>query len=387
MVGARNDSVKKMTIILTDGHSQVDPSEAILPLSQIKNMDVFAVAVVPLDQVDESELLIIANNEPGRVFTKSNLDQFEFKFKDYVSLSCAGSDIADAGEPTVRGPTDVQCDENSLTLTVRTMRPFVGRLYTLGYENDDQCSTVGQNATTVSIKISTRGKCGVLKSVAGAPDPGYVYNVSFMIQFHPNVITRLDQIVLANCFTPSNGALKEAAKDFSPAKKEITCSYILQQYHPENGCAVLDARVGDNVYHKWTCDMGPDHDYIVHNCDAVTDKTTIAILDEHGCQVDPNIFETPVYDGKKSFIFRDSWMFKFPGVTWMQFKCKISICNQQNGNCSGLIPPNCGNRRRKREDINSKIVQTLDVETRRINVLVSDELKPIEKLHFCTNFY
>lgn len=87
--GVRNESVPKMAIVITDGRSQRDPTDDAKKLVE-RNIIVFAVGVVPAQRLDEKELLSISGNHANRVFTGSNLLQFENEFKNYVSMGCPG---------------------------------------------------------------------------------------------------------------------------------------------------------------------------------------------------------------------------------------------------------------------------------------------------------
>lgn len=95
--GVRNESVPKMAIVITDGRSQRDPSEEAKRLTD-RNVIVFAVGVVMPERLDTKELDSIAANRPNRVFTGSNLLEFEYEFKNYVSMGCPGANVNLAGK-------------------------------------------------------------------------------------------------------------------------------------------------------------------------------------------------------------------------------------------------------------------------------------------------
>lgn len=115
-----------MVIVLTDGHSQVDPAEAAKKLADDRKTITFAVALVPTAFADRDELLSIANNDPNRVFTRVNLDQFEMVFKNYVSKSCPGIKEEDAGL-NEKKLDKIELSFMQYDLIFRTSRPWTDR--------------------------------------------------------------------------------------------------------------------------------------------------------------------------------------------------------------------------------------------------------------------
>jgi len=101
--------------------------------------------------------------------------------------------------------------------------------------------------------------------------------------------------------------------------------------------------------------------------------------------------ETPFYDAKQSGLaWRDSSTFKFPKANSVVFKCQISLCDMETSSqCKYQVPPACKARKQKREVVQTTkqgFVATFNVETRRINVLENENLKPLEKVTYCAAY-
>lgn len=99
---------------------------------------------------------------------------------------------------------DVQCKENSIVVNVRTVNPFAGKLYAVGYEDDPKCLLVGQNQTRTSITIAV-DTCGFRRVPIDGPKAGFAINGSLMLQFHPVLLTKVDQALPVSCFLASEG--------------------------------------------------------------------------------------------------------------------------------------------------------------------------------------
>ncbi|KJH50767.1 von Willebrand factor type A domain protein [Dictyocaulus viviparus] len=374
-VGTRT-GVPKLVIILTDGHSSRSPKEI---ADELRSMDVtiLAVSVTPEPHVDTAELLDIAGNQ-SRVFTPKNAQDFEAELMKYVGFGCEGLElgpdaILDFIEPRVRGATDVSCNESSVMLTVRTQRPMNGLMYAQNFYDDPRC-------------LLNRD--------------GYNFNITVILQFHPLIITRADQGLDVKCFYQQPLSLEES-NQISKRVDDTVCSYRIHRYSPSQ-CVALDAKVGETLYHKWQCDSPPHFNYLVHNCYAKSERSTVEILDSEGQEMS---------------------VFKFPGEDNMIFQCKISLCDTESeqSTCTNQVPPRCTKKQtliayrdkrslilehmtsqkrndEKIDDISEQSVtrsrrnvvptkqgfyMTLEVETRTLNVLLNENIRPENSVKYC----
>lgn len=91
ILDVRPSNVPKVVIVLTDGHSQTDPTQKARELIAAGAV-VFAVSVNPVERTYEGELINITGGNTQRVFTQRNLNQFEQEFKRYIGSPCPGYD-------------------------------------------------------------------------------------------------------------------------------------------------------------------------------------------------------------------------------------------------------------------------------------------------------
>ncbi|ETN77043.1 von Willebrand factor type A domain protein [Necator americanus] len=155
-------SVPKMVIILTDGHSARAPKE-IAETMRAQGITILAVSVTPRPYVDEAELLQIAG-EQSRVFTPRNAHEFEAELMKHVGFGCEGLELGPDSKPRVRGATDVTCNSNSVTFTVRTQRPMHGLMYAQHFHDIPEC-TVRNDGSSREVSITFYdGQCGLYKT-------------------------------------------------------------------------------------------------------------------------------------------------------------------------------------------------------------------------------
>ncbi|KHJ83289.1 hypothetical protein OESDEN_17014 [Oesophagostomum dentatum] len=129
-----------MVIVLTDGHSARSPKQIAADM-RAQGITILAVSVTPRPYVDEAELLLIAGDQ-SRVFTPRNAHEFEAELMKHVGFGCEGLELGPDAKPRVRGATDVTCDSNSITLTVRTQRPMHGLMYAQHFNDEPGCMLV-----------------------------------------------------------------------------------------------------------------------------------------------------------------------------------------------------------------------------------------------------
>ncbi|GMR41897.1 hypothetical protein PMAYCL1PPCAC_12092, partial [Pristionchus mayeri] len=398
--GARPDA-SKLVVVLTDGHSARTPGKEAAAV-RAAGINVIAVSVAGRPYVDEKELLAIAGS-PERVFTPTNLQEFEHEFFKYVGFGCPGAELAKDAKPTIRGATDVSCDVSSLTFTVRTQKPMKGMMYAQRYQDSEECilHTDGSERE-VTIKFRA-GSCG-MDRIPSSNGAGYSYNISVILQFHPLIMTRADTGLDVSCFFSAPVVPSEIGRSTIKKLPDTQCTYRLHKYAASH-CVALDARVGESLFHKWTCDNAPNYQYLVHDCFVRSDKHHVQFIDSNGCQMDDVILETPDYNKMISrktgeiFVAQEMSAFKFPGDNNLVFECSISFCDMEgDDSCTQMIPPKCSNstshqlvdtrnglRRLKRAVHSTKpgFALTLPVETRTLNVVESESMSPRDAVRYC----
>uniref|UniRef100_A0A0N5AE05 VWFA domain-containing protein n=1 Tax=Syphacia muris TaxID=451379 RepID=A0A0N5AE05_9BILA len=390
--GAR-EGVPKLAIVMTDGHSQRSPRNLAHRL-RAEGIELFAISLTSSPYVDEAELLFIAQDE-RRVFTPSNEQEFEAEFLKYVGFGCPGYDLGVEAQPRVRGATDVSCGPNSVTFTVRTQKPMTGLMYAQQYHDDPKCVKVTDGSSREVSITFVEGTCGLSKTASFRLD-GYSYNITVILQFHPLIITRADQGLSVSCFHPQPISLQDIGHSSLKKVTDTECSYRLHRFNPDE-CVALDAKVGESLYHKWECDSPPNYHYLIHDCYVKSETKNFKILDSDGCEIDPHFLEVPDYSKfyekprkGDAYVFKEMSVFKFPGDYNVIFQCKISLCDMESGApCTQMIPPKCSGRspeqrnRRSLPDTKDGFSMTINVETRTLNVLENESIRPPIPIKYC----
>uniref|UniRef100_A0A915CM43 ZP domain-containing protein n=1 Tax=Ditylenchus dipsaci TaxID=166011 RepID=A0A915CM43_9BILA len=174
----------------------------------------------------------------------------------------------------------------------------------------------------------------------------------------------------------------------------------------------LDAKVGESLFHKWECDSPTNYNYLVHDCYGSSERKNVQILDSDGCEVDAHFLETPNYSRTKGveakglggYVFQEFSAFKFPGDDNILFQCKISLCDMNSSDsCKQAVPPNCASKSRNQTISTSaldrdgpklrikRLVQqtkpgfalTVRVETRTLNVIENEAIRPPTPVRYC----
>ncbi|VDK59869.1 unnamed protein product [Cylicostephanus goldi] len=82
----------------------------------------------------------------------------------HVGYGCEGLVLGPDAKPRVRGATDVTCNANSMSLTVRTQRPMHGLMYAQNYHNTPAC-VLASDGSSRELTITFRdGECGLYKT-------------------------------------------------------------------------------------------------------------------------------------------------------------------------------------------------------------------------------
>lgn len=136
------------------------------------------------------------------------------------------------------------------------------------------------------------------------------------------------------------------------------CSYELHADSP-NGPSARYARVGDKVWHTWSC-PSPTFGILVHTCFVADGEgNEFRIIDEKGyetstsfyaysshahllyrCGVDQYVLRTPVYNSDLTMVQQETHVFKFADKTALVFNCQIKLCTKIGGGCAGISVSN-----------------------------------------------
>ncbi|KAI6176874.1 hypothetical protein M3Y97_00846100 [Aphelenchoides bicaudatus] len=332
----------KLVIVITDGRSSRSPRLVATSLRH-EGINIMAVSMHKPTMIDTRELEAIAG-VPENIFIPQNLQNFESEFLKYVGFGCPGLELGHDAKPKVRGSTDINCGPNSITLTLRTQKPMNGLMYAQSFHNDPSCVLVANGKDReLSLSFPRRN----MRRDKNCCSDGYNFNLTIILQFHPLIVTRADQGLDISCFSPQPIARDDLAHGVVKQLSEVECDYKLHRFSPDD-CLALDAKIGESIYHNWSCDeLPPNVQYLVHDCHVKSEKSTVQIIDSDGCEVDAHFIETPNYSKFATnqttapYVFQEMSAFSFPGESNVIFHCLISLCDVSSGNCAAQIPPKC----------------------------------------------
>ncbi|KAI1721088.1 von willebrand factor type A domain-containing protein [Ditylenchus destructor] len=387
----------KLLLVITDGRS-ARSSHTISMRLRNEGISMMAVSMNFPQNTDEDELFTMTQ-DTEHVFTSKNIQKFEPAFLKFVGFGCPGMTLGPDAAPRVRGATDISCGPNSVTFTVRTQRPMSGLMYAQSYHDDPRCSlTASGNNRELTITF-VEGNCGLIKAPAPNRD-GYQYNITVILQFHPLIVTRADQGLDVFCFHAQSISPQEADRSSLKKLVDTQCTYRLHRFGPED-CMALDAKVGESLFHKWECDTPPNYRYLVHDCYGSSERKNVQILDGNGCEVDPHFLETPDYTHLE--LNSSSKGVEARGLGGYVFQ-EMSASDK----CTKIIPPMCNKsksitllsslsnvdtasgpkRRVKRGTTNidrpkDGFALTINVETRTLNVIENEAIRPPTPVRYC----
>ncbi|CAD6194019.1 unnamed protein product [Caenorhabditis auriculariae] len=232
--------------------------------------------------------------------------------------------------------------------------------------------------------------------------PSLVVSFVAVVSFHDSFITKLDKAYHIQCAYTETDKLVATELNVSMSPEvDVTgtvsppsCNYMISG---EDGAAVHNTLVGQLVRHRWDCADGFGmFRMLVHDC-FVEDGTGQAyqVIDANGCTSDKHMLQTPIYNKDGLIATVDAYIFKFPDRTNVDFRCSITFCSVEDGECEEFSPPRCDgesiSRRQKRStrkmpslSLHSNELTVLDVDVKSNEELPQRwTLLPAEDSSFC----
>jgi hypothetical protein len=277
----------------------------------------------------------------------------------------------------VEGDPEIECGPTSITINFNTQNTFEGHVYVKGRYAEAGCrdDTGGRQVAGITLPFDT---CGVSRTRSLNPKGVFVTTV-VIISFHPQFITKVDRAYRIQCFYMEADKTVSQELEVSMLTTAFqtqivpmpVCRYEILEGGP-TGAPVQYALVGDQVYHKWTCDSETVDTFcmIVYSCfvdDGNGDR--VDLLDADGCAIDRYLlnnleYPTDLMGGVEAHVF------KYADRPQLFFQCQIQITvKEPNGECARpqcAEPPGRGAGRRKRQ-ISSRYLDNsagvLDVRT------------------------
>uniref|UniRef100_A0A914V744 ZP domain-containing protein n=1 Tax=Plectus sambesii TaxID=2011161 RepID=A0A914V744_9BILA len=229
-------------------------------------------------------------------------------------------------ENGVQGDPIVECGGSFIAVKFNTLIPFEGHIFVKDEYEDPACRVDATNTTSVSIKLP-------FKACSKDP-PGAFVSTTLVVSFHQFFITKVDRIYMVQCFYMEMETFKTTEIQVSMLTTTFqtqqvpmpVCRYEVLSGGP-TGAPVLYAKVGDTVYHKWTCDTETVDTFcmVVHSCkvdDGAGD--IIQLLDQQGCALDKYLLSNLEYI-TDLMAGKDAHVFKYADRNNLYFDCQISI--------------------------------------------------------------
>ncbi|GMS80719.1 hypothetical protein PENTCL1PPCAC_2894, partial [Pristionchus entomophagus] len=246
----------------------------------------------------------------------------------------------------IKGLPTVTCGEDAIIVSVVSEKPFTGNIYTKGFFEDEACSVQGTRRNSTEIRIPLTSQCGARRRRMVSPR-GLLLDVTVIVMFHRLFLTKIDRSYHIECFyvqydaqvsqsydvsiLPSVDLKSSNLNDDLPSRVSSAapvCKYEVLVGGP-SGSPLKYAKIGDTVYHKWTCShFGWDNSEMcmtVHSC-VVDDGRGKGqqLIDERGCTRDSFILDNLQYlshleAGQSSTVFR------FADRTTVFFSCQIRL--------------------------------------------------------------
>ncbi|KHN85908.1 Cuticlin-1 [Toxocara canis] len=242
----------------------------------------------------------------------------------------------------VEGEPEIECGPTSITVNFNTRNPFEGHVYVKGLYDQEGCRNDegGRQVAGISLPFDS---CNVARTRSLNPR-GIFVTTTVVISFHPLFITKVDRAYRVQCF------YMEADKTVSTQIEvsEITtafqtqivpmpiCRYEILDGGP-TGQPIQFATIGQQVYHKWTCDSETVDTFcaVVHSC-FVDDGNgdTIQILNEEGCALDKYLLNNLEYP-TDLMAGQEAHVYKYADRSQLFYQCQITITiKEPNSECA-----------------------------------------------------
>ncbi|CAD5211992.1 unnamed protein product [Bursaphelenchus xylophilus] len=281
----------------------------------------------------------------------------------------------------VVGEPVVECGPHAIEVTFQTQNPFHGRLYVKGRAADGDCSNeqIGRTSTGITLPFDA---CNVQRLRSLNPK-GIFASTTVVISFHPIFVTKVDRVYHIQCFYMEAEKTVSQNLDVSDLTTALAthllpmpvCRYEVLDGSP-TGQPVQFAVVGQQVYHKWTCDTDTQNTFcmVVHTCfvdDGAGEK--VELLDENGCAKDKFLLNNLEYPDDLN-AGQEAHVFKYADRAQLFFQCQVALSLKDGA--TECARPGCaepGNRvKRHLKSLPLDTLNSVDVASPEITVLDAD---------------
>ncbi|VDD87685.1 unnamed protein product [Enterobius vermicularis] len=231
----------------------------------------------------------------------------------------------------VEGLPELFCDPNSISIVFKSQKPFVGRTFVKGYVLNERCVQYGEGNTAHRFTVPL-DQCGVRRY---REFNGLSATTTVIISFHKLFITKIDKAYHLRCFYIESLQTLSQHMDVSAMTtvelvkqtKLPVCRYEILTGGPA-GKPVQFVRVGDVVYHKWSCKPTAEELYCmkVHSCVVYDGQggDSVELVDKNGCASEPTVLPDLEYLGDL-ITGQQTNVFKFADRSSLYFSCQIEL--------------------------------------------------------------
>jgi hypothetical protein len=247
----------------------------------------------------------------------------------------------------VEGDPEIECGPTSITINFNTQNTFEGHVYVKGLYAQQQCRNDDGGRQVAGINLPF-DSCNVRRQRSLNPK-GVFVSTTIIISFHPLFITKADRAYTIQCFYMEADKTVDTRLEVSMLTTEFqtqvvpmpVCRYDILDGGP-NGAPVEYALVGQQVFHKWTCDTETIDTFcmVVYSCFVDdTNGDTVDLINEQGCANDLYLMNNPEYPSDL-MAGVEAHVFKYADRADLYFQCQINILvKEPNEDCPR---PVCG---------------------------------------------
>ncbi|CAI4222324.1 unnamed protein product [Auanema sp. JU1783] len=232
----------------------------------------------------------------------------------------------------VEGEPEIECGATSVIVNFNTRNPFEGHVFVKGLFDQSDCrnNEGGRQVAGITLPFDS---CNVARTRSLNPR-GIFVSVTIVISFHPQFVTKVDRAYRIQCFymeadktVSSNIEVSDLTTAFQTAGVPMPiCRYDILNGGP-TGDPIQFATIGQQVYHKWTCESETQDIFcaVVHTCtvdDGNGDR--IQIIDENGCARDKFLLNNLEYP-TDLMAGQEAHVYKYADRAQLFYQCQISV--------------------------------------------------------------
>uniref|UniRef100_A0A1I8AP99 ZP domain-containing protein n=1 Tax=Steinernema glaseri TaxID=37863 RepID=A0A1I8AP99_9BILA len=238
----------------------------------------------------------------------------------------------------VEGDPEIECGGSAITINFNTQNTFEGHVYVKGLYNEPGCRSdeSGRQVAGITLPFDS---CNVARTRSLNPR-GIFVSTTVVISFHPNFVTKVDRAYKIQCFYMEADKTVSAQIEVSDLTTAFQsqvvpmpiCRYDILSGGP-TGEPVQFAQIGEQVYHKWTCDTETTDTFcmVVHSCFVDDGNGDIVnVLNENGCALDKYILNNLEYPSDL-MAGQEAHVYKYADRSQLFYQCQITISIKDPG--------------------------------------------------------